>query len=60
MTLSPPEIAAELQTAENAVRYHVRVLELTGLLEVAGEEITDTSYERFYRLVRRRPGDFAA
>jgi len=49
-TLSPEELAIELQIKVSAVRYHGRVLELAGLLEVAGEELGPDLYERFYRL----------
>jgi DNA-binding transcriptional ArsR family regulator len=48
-TLSAEELSIELQAEVSTVRYHARVLELIGVLEIAGEELGLDFYERFYR-----------
>jgi hypothetical protein len=54
-TLSVEEMAIELQSDVVRARYHLRVLALLGLVEVAGEELGHDFYERFYRLAKEVP-----
>lgn len=54
-TMGPVDLAYEMQTSTSWVIYHLRILEMAGLLETAGEKLNYEGYERFFRLVEQPP-----
>lgn len=56
-TLSPVEIAFELQAGIEKVIYHVRILHLLGFVEVGGESLIGNTYERRFCLAAQLPAD---